>query len=154
MFHATVNAISMIQHIIQNKNEIIKLVNVNVKIIISAKKIKVGILAHVFVKIVFKKVANTSVTKFDEIVFVMNNLSTKKTSTTGKNVTNTASISCHSKTFTYCHILHTVLLEIMLLLIITIICYHYAKKKDNIKWKIINFKKFVLKIVRIIISMT
>ena len=55
MFHAVVNAISMVHDIIQNKNEIIKLVNVNVKIIISAKKIIVGILAHVFVKIVFKK---------------------------------------------------------------------------------------------------
>ena len=39
------------QHVIQIKNRIIKCVNVNVKIILSAKKIIVGILAHVFVRI-------------------------------------------------------------------------------------------------------
>ena len=39
-----------------------------------------------------------------------------------------------------------VLLAITLILIITIIGYHYAKQKRyNIKWKIMNFKKFVLK---------
>ena len=52
--------------------------------------------------------------------------------------------------------MHTVLLVIILPLIITIICYHYGKQKawcaSNIKWKILNFKKFVLKILCIIIS--
>ena len=47
-----VNANSIVQYIIQIKNGIIKHVHVNVKIIVHAKKIKVGILAHVFVKIV------------------------------------------------------------------------------------------------------
>ena len=47
-----VNANSIVAHVIQTKNGIIKHVNVNVKIIISVKKIIVGILAHVFVKIV------------------------------------------------------------------------------------------------------
>ena len=41
-----------VQHVIQIKHGIIKHVNVNVKIIVHAKKIIVGILAHVFVRIV------------------------------------------------------------------------------------------------------
>ena len=46
------NANSIVQHVIQNKSGIIiKHVNVNVKIIVSAKNIKVGILAHAFVTI-------------------------------------------------------------------------------------------------------
>ena len=43
---------SIVQHVIQIKNGIIKHVNMNVKIIVSAKKIIVGILIHVFVRIV------------------------------------------------------------------------------------------------------
>ena len=51
-----VNAYSIVQHVIQNKNGIIKHVNVNVKIIVSAKKIIGGILAHIFVSMpVLKK---------------------------------------------------------------------------------------------------
>ena len=45
-----VNAISIVQHVIQIKNRIIKHANVNVKIMISAKKIIVRILAHIFVR--------------------------------------------------------------------------------------------------------
>ena len=45
------NSNSTVQHVIQIKNGIIKHVNVNVKIIVSAKEIIVGILAHVFVRI-------------------------------------------------------------------------------------------------------
>ena len=45
------------------------------------------------------------------------------------NATNTALINCHSKTARDCYILHTVLLVAILLLIITIICYHYEKQK-------------------------
>ena len=48
----TVNANSIVQQVIQIKNGIIKHVSVNVKIIISEKKVLVGILAHVFVRIV------------------------------------------------------------------------------------------------------
>ena len=47
-----VNANSIIQHLIQNKNEITKHVSVNVKMIVNAKKIIAGILAHAFVRIV------------------------------------------------------------------------------------------------------
>ena len=51
IFHVIVNANSIVQHVIQIKNRIMKHVNVNVKIIINTKKIVVGILAHVFVRI-------------------------------------------------------------------------------------------------------
>ena len=44
-----VNASSIVKNVIHLKNGIIKHVTVNVKIIASAKKIIVGILAHVFV---------------------------------------------------------------------------------------------------------
>ena len=52
MFHVIVNANSIVQHVVQIKNEVIKHVNVNVKIRISVNRIIVGILAHVFVRIV------------------------------------------------------------------------------------------------------
>ena len=44
------NANSILKHVIRIKNGIIKHVNMNVRIIISEKKIIVGILAHVFVR--------------------------------------------------------------------------------------------------------
>ena len=47
-----VNANSIVPHVTQTKNRIIKHINVNVKIIVSAKKITVGILALVFVRTV------------------------------------------------------------------------------------------------------
>ena len=46
------NADSIVQYVIQIKNGIIKHINVNVKIIVVAKKIIVGILPHVSVTIV------------------------------------------------------------------------------------------------------
>ena len=45
------NANRIGQHVIQIKKEIIKRVNVDEKIIASEKRVIVGILAHVFVKI-------------------------------------------------------------------------------------------------------
>ena len=50
----TANATSIVQHVIQIKNGIMKHFNVSVKRIVCAKLIIVGILAHVFVKMVFK----------------------------------------------------------------------------------------------------
>ena len=49
-FHETGNANSVVQHVTQIKSGITKHVNVNIKIIISAQKIIVEILADVFVK--------------------------------------------------------------------------------------------------------
>ena len=43
---------SIVQHVIQIKNEIIRHVNINFKNIISAKKIIVTILTHVYVEII------------------------------------------------------------------------------------------------------
>ena len=77
-----------------------------------------------------KSVADTSFTKCDEIVIVMDIVSIKKTETIATNVTSTASINFHHEKVRDCHIWHTVLLVIVLLLIITIICDHYAKQKD------------------------
>ena len=56
IFHVIVKAKSTVQQIIQINNGVIKHVNVNVKIIINAKKIITGILAQAFVRTeVFKK---------------------------------------------------------------------------------------------------
>ena len=45
-----VNANSIVKHVIQIKNGIIKHVNMNVKIIVSSKKVIAGIPAPVFVR--------------------------------------------------------------------------------------------------------
>ena len=58
----------------------------------------------------------------------MDIVSTKEADPVVTNVTSTASINCHSKKVRDCYILHTVLLAITLLLMIIIICYHYAKQ--------------------------
>ena len=51
IIHVIVNANSIVQNVIQIKNGIKKHGDKNVKIIISAKKVIVGLLAHVFVRI-------------------------------------------------------------------------------------------------------
>ena len=68
----------------------------------------------------------------DEIISVMDIVSTKMTNTIATNVTK----NFQSKRVRYeldCYILHTVLLAIMLLFIITITCYHYAKDRSKEK---------------------
>ena len=51
IFDKIVNANSIVQYVIQIKNGRMKHANISVKIIVNAKKIIVGILAHVFVRI-------------------------------------------------------------------------------------------------------
>ena len=51
MFHVIANALSIVQHEIRIKNGIIKHVKGNVKIIVIAGKIIVGILADILVRI-------------------------------------------------------------------------------------------------------
>ena len=68
-----------------------------------------------------RSIGYTSVIKCDEIKSVMDAVSTKMTNTIATNITSTASKNCHSKKVRDCYILHTVLLVIILLLIITII---------------------------------
>ena len=52
IFQVTLNENSIEQHVIQIKHGIIKRVNVSVDIILNAKNIIVGVLEHLFVKIV------------------------------------------------------------------------------------------------------
>ena len=111
-----VNANSIVQYVIQIKNGIMKHVNVNVKIMV--KKIKVGILAHAYVRIV----STWNLKKSYGIISVVDIVSTKTT-----NLTSTPSINCHSMKVKDCYILDTVLLAIILLLINITFCYHYAK---------------------------
>ena len=113
-----------------------------------------------------RSITDNSVIACDKIIYVMGIASRKMTNTTSKNVMSTALINCYNKKVRNkfdCYILHKILLEIILLLIITIICYHYANHRsetkkayyrtNNIKCRIMNLKKFILKIVFAIISM-
>ena len=52
IFHVILNANTIVQHVIQIKNGIINYINVNIKIIVHAKKIIAGMLAHVFVSMI------------------------------------------------------------------------------------------------------
>ena len=80
------------------------------------------------------------------------------------NVSSTASIDFYYKKVRYkiyCYILHKDLLVVMLLFVIVIICYRYAKHSSKLKiltqkqYKMENNqKKLVLRIVHVIISMT
>ena len=68
----------------------------------------------------------------DEIISVMDIVSTKITNT----ITSDLSVNSDDKRVRYktdCYILYTVLLAIVLLLIITIICYDYAKHRSKQK---------------------
>ena len=123
IFHVIVNANSIVQHVIQIKNGIIKHVNVNVKIIVSAKKDyswNSGICICEKSKYL-KSIADTSLIAYE-----------KKSNTIATNV----SINFHNEKVRYkldCYISHTILLVIILLLIITIICYDYAKHRSKQK---------------------
>ena len=70
-----------------------------------------------------KSIVDISVTVCDEVIVVMNIVSTKKTNAIATKVTITASINCRSK---------KKLLVIILLLIVIIICCYYAKQKGII----------------------
>ena len=120
-----VSANSIMQHLIHIKNGITKHVNASLKIIVSAKEIIIGILAHALVRIV----SDTSVITCDEIISVMDIVSTKMTNTIATDV----SINSNDKKARSCYILHTVLLVIILLLIMTTICYHYVKHRSKQK---------------------
>ena len=51
LFVVIANVNSILKHVIEIKNRIIRYINVNVKFIVAAKKLIVGILAHVFERI-------------------------------------------------------------------------------------------------------
>ena len=80
-----------------------------------------------------RNIADNSVIACDEIIHVMDILLTKMANTIGRS---TVSINSDGKKVKYkvdWFILHTVLSVIILLLIITIICYHYAKHRSKQK---------------------
>ena len=98
IFQVIVNTNSIEQHVVQNKNGIVKNVNVNVKIFLKVKK-DYSLNPSTCIcenSKYLKSVFDTSVTKCDKIVFVTINLSTKKTNAITTNVTTTALISFHS----------------------------------------------------------
>ena len=79
-----------------------------------------------------KSIADTSVIASDEITSVVDIVSTKMTNTIATNVSinsNHKKVRCKID----CYILHTVLLAIIFLLIITIICYYYLKHRSKQK---------------------
>ena len=122
------NANSIVQLAFQIKNGTMKHVHVSVKVIVHARKIIVGILAHVFLKIVSIEKILLMIQKLC-VMNVMDIVSTEMTNTIATNV----STNSDGKKVRYkmdCYILHTVLLVITLSMIITIICYHYAKLKN------------------------
>ena len=80
-----------------------------------------------------KSIADTSGITCDEIISFMDILYTKMINTIATNVTNTSSIICHNKKVRDCYILDTTLLAIILLVIITNICYHYPKHRSKQK---------------------
>ena len=72
----------------------------------------------------------------DEIVYVIDTVSTNVVNTVSRNKTNTISTNVSTnfngkniRLKMDCYILHTVLLVTVLLFIITIICYHYTKHR-------------------------
>ena len=80
-------------------------------------------------KRLLKSIGDTSVITRDEIISIMDTVSRKMTNTIAINVL----ISSDDKKIRYCYIFHAVLFLIILLLIITIICYHYAKHRSKQK---------------------
>ena len=74
-----------------------------------------------------RSVADTSVTKCDEIVIDIDIASAKKTNTIATKKASTASINFHSKKVRDCYILHTVLLIPIILLIANSICCYLIK---------------------------
>ena len=124
---------SIVQYVIQIKNGMIIHINLNVKLIVRAKK-NYSWNPSTYIcenSKYLKSITDPSMTGCNEIIIVVNNVSTKKTIKT--NVTTTASINCHSIKVRDYYILHTILLPIILLLIIIIICYHYAIQKGIIQ---------------------
>ena len=77
-----------------------------------------------------KSIADTSVVTCYEIISVMDAVSRKTTNSIATNV----SVNFDDKKVRYnidCYILHTVLLVIILLLTITVICYHYVENRSK-----------------------
>ena len=129
------NANSIVQHVIKIKNGTKKHANMGVKIIEHAKKIIVGILAHVFARMISIYKVLLMIPKLCVMkLYVLNIVSKNVASIILANVTSTMLTHSDYKKVRYktdCYILHAVLLVIILLYIITIISYHYAKDRSK-----------------------
>ena len=80
-------------------------------------------------------IANDSKFVWDQSIFAMHIVATYVTNTVPTNVSSTVSTNFHKKARykMNCYILHTVLLVTKLLLMIAIICYHYANHGSKVK---------------------
>ena len=135
-----VNANTIVQRAIEIriKNGIMKDVKVSVESIVCAKNRYL------------KSIVDNSVIVCNEIVSITDIVSTNVISSVPANVTSNVSINSDNKKIRYkmnCYNLQMFMLVVILLFLITIICYHYTKhwsklKKycsiDNIKWRIMN----------------
>ena len=125
----TVNVISIVQNVIQIKNRVKMLVNVSVKSITRAKN-------SWYLKGIFD---DSRIIVCDKIMKVIDSGSRNLANNKTKNVTivtNTVSINFDDKTVRYkmkCYILHMFFLVAILLFIIGIFCYHYAKDRSKQK---------------------
>ena len=90
-----------------------------------------------------KSITDASVIECDQIITILDIISTIKTNTIATNAVSTASINCHSIKVRDYYILHTLVLAAILLLIIITICYHYAKQK--VQYKMNELKKVCIK---------
>ena len=112
-----------------------------------------------------KSIVDDSKIGCDEIIYIMDTVSTNVTSTKSANAMSTMLTNSDDKKVRYkmdCYILQTILLVIILIFKIAIICYQFGKHRSKQKgieaktiqkWRIMKSKKFVLKIVCVIISM-
>ena len=137
--YVLLDANSIVPYVIQIKNGIMKHVRVHVKIIVSAKKIIVGILEHAFVRIKYCWYFSDRV-GWNYMLWICINKNDGSNKYYSKYYSNKCSKkNFHNKKARYkidYYILHTVLLVIILLLIITVICSYYAKHRS--KQEIIN----------------
>ena len=120
------NANAIVQHVIQNKNWNNKTCKCESKKYHKHEKDyswnrSICICEN---KKYLKGVVNTSMTKGDETVIVLNNWSTKKTNTITANVSSTALINWYGKKVRDYYILHAdLLIMITLLTAVSICCY-------------------------------
>ena len=91
-----------------------------------------------------------------EIIIAMDIVSTQKKNNIATNVSSSASINCYSKNIIIKRLLYFI--YSFIIDYISIDNYYYfllcKAKRYNMKWEIMNFKKLVLKIVGVIVSMT
>ena len=110
-FHVILNAISTVQYVIQIKNGKRKHVNVNAIIVIANVnygKCKKDYSCNPSTCICknskyLKHISDESVIEVDEIITVMDIVSTRRTNTRETNGTTTASINCRSKKVRDCY---------------------------------------------------